>query len=63
MKKLLALVLALVMTLGLATVGANAATTKYADADSIEYKEAVDVMSAIGVLEGDEGGFRPSDTL
>ena len=60
MKKLLALVLALVMTLGLATVGANAA---YADADDINYKEAVDVMSAIGVLAGDETGFRPADTL
>ena len=34
MKKLLALVLALVMTLGLATVGANAATS-YADEDDI----------------------------
>ena len=62
MKKLLALVLALVMTLGLATVGANAAT-KYADADSINYDEAVDVMTAIGVLGGDETGFRPADTL
>ena len=60
MKKLLALVLALVMTLGLATVGANAA---YKDADDINYKEAVDVMSAIGVLAGDETGFRPADTL
>ena len=60
MKKLLALVLALVMTLGLAAVGTNAA---YADADDIEYKEAVDVMTAIGVLAGDESGFRPADTL
>ena len=34
--KLLALLLALVMTLGLTTVGANAAT--YSDADSINYK-------------------------
>ena len=39
MKKLLALVLALVMTLGLATVGASAATS-YKDADKIDYKDA-----------------------
>ena len=35
MKKLLALVLALVMALCLATVGANAALKDYSDADSI----------------------------
>ena len=52
MKKLLALVLALVMTLSLC-VTSNAAFT---DADSIEYKEAVEVMRAIKVLEGDDLG-------
>ena len=61
MKKLLALVLALVMTLGLATVSSSAA---YADADSIEYEEAVDVMNAIGVIAGmDDGSFNPKGTL
>ena len=49
MKKLLALVLALVMTLGLATVSSSAA---YADADSIEHDEAVEVLSALGVING-----------
>ena len=63
MKKLLALVLALVMTLGLATVGANAALSDFKDADDINYEEAVAVMNAIGVLMGDESGFRPADTL
>lgn len=62
MKKLLALVLALVMTLGLATVGANAADFK--DDSNIEYKEAVNVMNGIGVIEGDDNGnFNPKDTL
>ena len=60
MKKLLALVLALVMTLGLATVGSNAAFT---DADSINNKEAVDVMSAIGVFQGADGKFSPKANL
>ncbi|MBE7005273.1 MAG: S-layer homology domain-containing protein [Ruminococcaceae bacterium] len=62
MKKLLALVLALVMTLGLATVGSNAA---FKDEDKIgdDYKEAVAVVSAIEVMLGDEDGFRPTDTL
>ena len=61
MKKLLALVLALVMVMGLSVVGANAAT--YSDADSITYKEAVDVMSAVGVLGGSDGKFDPTGSL
>ena len=63
MKKLLALVLALVMTIGLATVSANAATT-YSDANSINYKEAADVMSAVGVFDGMDGNaFNPTGSL
>ena len=52
MKKLLALVLALVMSMSLVTIS-NAA---FKDADTIDNKEAVDVMNAIGVLVGDEKG-------
>ena len=50
MKKLLALVLALVMSMSLVTIS-NAA---FKDADKIDYDEAVEVMNAIGVLVGDE---------
>jgi hypothetical protein len=64
MKKLLALVLAMVMTLGLATVGTNAAATKFSDDDTIKYAEAAAVMSAIGVFDGDDSNsFRPTATL
>ena len=52
MKKLLALVLALVMSMSLVTIS-NAA---FKDADKIDYKEAVDVMNAVGVFIGDENG-------
>lgn len=61
MKKLLALVLALVMTLSLAMVGTNAA---FKDADKINNQEAVDVMALVGVLKGDENGnFNPADKI
>ena len=60
MKKFLSLVLALVMTMSLVTV---ASAKDYADASSITYVEAVDVLSTLGVLEGDAAGFRPNDTL
>jgi hypothetical protein len=62
MKKFLSLVLALVMTMSLVTIGAGA--TEYTDDDSIQYQEAVDVISAIGIVDGDtNGSFRPTDTL
>ena len=61
MKKFLSLVLALVMTMSLVTVSAGA--KDYADADSITYDEAVDVLSELGILQGDANGFRPADTL
>ena len=65
MKKLLALVLALVMTLGLATVGTNAAFPVYGDADDFVHDEAIAVMSAVGVLAGfpDDGKFHPEAEL
>ena len=60
MKKLLALVLALVMSMSLVTIS-NAA---FKDADKISNKEAVDVMAAGGVLAGyDNGEFGATDTL
>ena len=60
MKKLLALVLALVMSMSLVTIS-NAA---FKDADKIDYKEAVDVMNAVGVFVGDEkGNFNAKDNL
>jgi len=64
MKKLLALVLAMVMTLGLATVSASAApTVKYADKDDIGYLEAADVLSEVGVFNGKGENFAPKDNL
>ena len=60
MKKLLALVLALVMSMSLVTIS-NAA---FKDADSIDYTEAVDVMNAVGVFVGDEkGNFNAKENL
>ena len=60
MKKLLALVLALVMSMSLVTIS-NAA---FKDADKISNKEAVDVMAAVGVLAGyDNGEFGAKDEL
>lgn len=64
MKKLLALVLALVMTLGLATVSAGASyQNPYTDKDDIDFKEAAEVMSKVGVFQGKGENFAPKDNL
>ena len=62
MKKFLSLVLALVMTMSLVTISAGA--EDFADDSSIEYKEAVDVISALDVVDGyTDGSFGPKEVL
>ena len=68
LKKVLSLSLALVMLLGLMVVGAGAATTfadlKDKDEISENYAEAVDLLTALGVIEGNENDeFMPTGTL
>ena len=61
MKKILALVLALVMTMSVATISSSAA---YSDADKVQYVDAVNAMSALGVMGGyADGSIRPRLTL
>mgnify|MGYP004524981863 CR=1 FL=1 len=60
MKKLLALVLALVMTMSLVTIS-NAA---FSDADKISHDEAVDVLNTLGVINGmPDGSFAPDGNV
>ena len=65
MKKFLSLVLALVMTMSLVTVSAGA--QDFGDSDDISsdaYAEAIDVMSALEIIDGySNGDFQPQGTL
>ena len=62
MKKFLSLVLALVMTMSLVTISAGAAD--FDDSGDISYKEAVDVISALGIVDGySDDTFRPDGSL
>ena len=62
MKKFLSLVLALVMTMSLVTLSAGA--KDFTDDSKIQYKEAVDVVSALEIVDGyKDGSFNPSATL
>ena len=62
MKKFLSLVLALVMTMSLVTISAGA--KDFTDDSKITYEEAVDVMSALKVIDGyADGSFNPQGSL
>jgi len=65
MKKFLSMVLALAMAMSLVTFAAPAAGAKdFTDNSSIQYKEAVDVISAIQIMDGyADSSFNPSGTL
>lgn len=59
-KKVLALVLVVAMALSFATMS----TAAFTDAESIAKVEAVDVLSAIGVINGyEDGSFKPEGTV
>ncbi len=60
LKKTLALVLVLAMMFSLCVT----ASADFTDEDEIKYVEAVEVMAALGVLEGNpDGSFNPKGTL
>ena len=66
LKRTMCLVLAMVMLLGLCAIQASAVDSnlgKYPDQNQITYKEAVDVLTGIDVMEGDANGFRPTDKV
>ena len=64
LKRVLSLALASIMLLGMMVVGAGAASKDFTDSDEIKNVEAVDVMVALGVLEGgDKGDFQPNSIL
>jgi hypothetical protein len=65
LKKILALVLALVMTMSVMSFASAAkAGTDYSDDASItQFDESIQVLTALGIYRGDEGGFRPNSTI
>ncbi len=66
LKKFLALVMAMVMAFSLMLSASAANTAKdFDDASSITeaFVEATDVLTGMKVFQGDEGGFRPADTI
>ena len=65
LKKILALVLALMMALSVMVFASAKNLEDYEDAADVsaQYTEAVDVLTGIGIYEGDEEGFRPQDNI
>lgn len=65
LKRALSLVMAAAMLIGMMVVGASAASKDFGDKNEIKNAEAVDVMVALGVIngKGDGSNFDPSGTL
>ncbi len=65
LKKTLCLVLVLAMMVGLCAISASAASfDDYKDKDKVTHPEAIKVLTAIGVVEGDDqGNVNPQATL
>ena len=67
LKRVLSLVMAVAMLIGLMVVSANAASTydNFTDKDEIVNKEAVNTMVSLGVINGKEDGsyFAPADIV
>ena len=61
LKRALSLALASVMLMGMMVVGSSAAS--YPDVDDQDHVEAIEVLSAVGVIVGDNGDFRPDDSV
>ena len=62
MKKFLSLVLALTMMMSLVTI--NAGAKEFTDDEELNYKEAVDVISEISVVDGyEDGSFKPHSNI
>ncbi len=65
LKKVLALVLAVSVLMGLATMASAKVAADYTDAASVkeDRTEAVDVLSSLGVFQGSSGSFNPDAIL
>lgn len=63
LKRNLAFVLTIAIALGLMVSASAAGVQNYKDANSITYVEAVDTLTALGILEGENGVFNPTNIL
>lgn len=63
-RKVLALILVVATLFSFVAVASAKDSSEYTDIDKVNYDEAVDVLSAIGILEGySDGSFKPSNTI
>lgn len=64
LKKFLALVLAMMMIFSMMVTVSAKDVSKYGDVDEDnDFYKAIAVLSGMNVLEGDDSGFRPDDTI
>ena len=62
-RKVLALILVVATLFSFVAMASAKTLADYSDAADVQYKEAVDVLTAIGVIDGISGDFKPGATL
>lgn len=62
-RKVLALILVVATLFSFVAMASARTPGDYADYSEVKYKEAVDIMTALGINEGYDGKFHPADTI
>ncbi len=61
LKRILCLVMVFAMCMGTVISASAASYDSYSDADQVTYEEAMDVLVAIGIIDGQDGKLAPTD--
>ena len=62
-RKVLALILVVATLFSFVAMASAKTVADYSDAKEVKYVEAVDVLSAIGILKGYNGAYHPADNI
>ena len=62
-RKVLALILVVATLFSFVAMASAKSASEYTDYDEVKYVEAVDVLTAIGIINGYDGAYHPADPI
>jgi len=62
-RKVLALILVVATLFSFVAMASAKSASEYTDYDEVKYVEAVDVLTALGIINGYDGAYHPADTI